>query len=274
MQQKNKGAKKSPLLTKDRAAIAFFLIAIIYLFLWFLIPGRPVEKQSADKPLHESDTMVGEVVDSLLPREAPTRIPPDAAAKQAAIAGSASPQIEHIEDRPEAEIDSSDSHKPARVAVITKKKKARPRSKPAKKKASQQEIWEKDAVAQEPAEDAVVRRLLKALESNESKVRVRAAFSLSRIGRAGSVVGPLINALDDSDTLVIAWAIRALGNQADSRAVEPVIACLSASALVDDAAEALAKIGDKRAIASLELIAGRCDSCIAVKKALARLKKN
>jgi len=122
------------------------------------------------------------------------------------------------------------------------------------------------------SDTATLNRLVTALENDDKMVRRKTVLSLAQLG-GNDAVQPLIAALGDPDTIVVVWAIKALGSLADTCAVEPLLDVLHVESFQPDAAEALARIGDRRAIEPLRAVAETCDSCAAVHEALRALQK-
>jgi len=105
--------------------------------------------------------------------------------------------------------------------------------------------------------EKAVQPLLELMNDENKDVRLKTCWSLGLIGDRRAVeplIAKLSAKLNDSEYYERSAAIEALGNIGDRRAVEPLIEILNVKdAHSRDAAIALAKIGDKRAVEPLAM---------------------
>jgi HEAT repeat protein len=100
------------------------------------------------------------------------------------------------------------------------------------------------------------------LEDENPPVRIGAADALGKISDA-LAIGPLMKALKDINPQVRASSARALGEIGNNRATNDLMLLLSDPNAGSDAAWALGKIGDARALDALNQAAGSQDTSIA-----------
>jgi HEAT repeat protein len=115
--------------------------------------------------------------------------------------------------------------------------------------------------------DPIVIPILGPLLENDPDPSVRraAAYGLRRTGDPAAI-GPLLDAVSDSDEATRTHALLGLGDLKARQAVDPIIKLLEDERCAVMAAQALAKIGDERALGFLRLAASESGSARRIKQ--------